>query len=53
MPGVYDAGDCGREMGNSEGFLVDAQSGTILKTDPQTAIEAEWKSGGRMRAAGD
>jgi len=31
------------EMGYSKGLLVDAQSGKILKTYPQTAIEAEWK----------
>jgi hypothetical protein len=43
MPEVNEARDCGDGMGYREGFLVDAESGKILKQYPQEAIEAEWK----------
>jgi hypothetical protein len=43
MPEVNDAIDCGEEKGYREGFLVDAESGKILKQYPQEVIEAEWK----------
>jgi len=43
MPEVNDASDCGDEKGYREGFLVEAESGKILKQYPQNVIEAEWK----------
>jgi hypothetical protein len=43
MPEVYPTSDCGLEMGYSEGFLVDAESGKIVKQYPQAVIEADWK----------
>lgn len=43
MPEVNDASDCGDEGGYREGFLVDAESGKILKQYPRDVIEAEWK----------
>ncbi len=46
MPEVNDASDCGEEKGYREGFLVDAESGKILKQYPRDVIEAEWKKCG-------
>jgi hypothetical protein len=43
MPEVYPESDCGEEMGYREGFLVDAESGKIVKQYPQAVIEAERK----------
>ena len=43
MPEVYPTSDCGEEMGYSEGFLVDAESGKIVKQYSQAVIEAERK----------
>jgi hypothetical protein len=43
MPEVPDASECGEEKGYREGFLVDAESGKIVKQYPQAVIEAEWK----------
>jgi hypothetical protein len=43
MPEVNGAKDCDGEMGYREGFLVDAESGKILKQYPPEVIEAEWK----------
>ena len=43
MSEVNDASDCGDEKGYREGFLVEAESGKILKQYPQNVIEAEWK----------
>ena len=49
MPEVNDASDCGDEKGYREGFLVEAESGKILKQYPQAVIEAEWKKCWRPR----
>ena len=43
MPEVDDSSDCGDEKGYREGFLVEAESGKIVKQYPQAVIEAEWK----------
>jgi hypothetical protein len=43
MPEVDDSSDCGDEKGYREGFLVEAESGKIVKQYPQAEIEAEWK----------
>ena len=43
MPEVYPTSDCGEEMGYSEGFLVNAESGKIVKQYSQEVIEAERK----------
>ncbi len=43
MPQVYETGDCGPDLGYSEGYLVEAESGAILKKYPEKVIEAEWK----------
>jgi hypothetical protein len=51
MPEVYNSTDCGDESGYREGFLVDAESGKIVKQYPQSVIEAEWKKCGPDESA--
>jgi hypothetical protein len=55
MAQVYNTGDCGNEMGFSEGYLVDADTGVILKTYHSKKVRAmqlacwpdEWLSLGK------